>query len=145
VRWHTATVPALAESGQFALEVGGVALRALVVAPGRAPALSCRVGRREYRLPFYLDRLDEPLEQRREPFVEGWVDAPEARFLSLFRAGRPAAGGWTQEGAGTWHYGDALAEMAVSATHLSVRASGVGRSVALLAPPTRLRLRESGE
>ncbi len=103
LRWHTADRCVPDAAGRFLVESDGVRLAARVVALDGAAIGTVR-GEHAYRPPFDRNRLGEPLEQRRESYVEANLTAASCRLLSLFAvlprgtaaaSWEPDGGGWT--------------------------------------------------
>lgn len=83
LRWHTADRCNPDDDGRFLVRNGSTALAARVVEmTGVEPAF--RRGDHRYQPPFDRDRLGDPLEQRRESFVETCLVGDHCRLLSLF-------------------------------------------------------------
>ena len=99
LRWHTAAVPQLESPHAFSVENGEASLAAWVERlDGEASQQS---GHHFYEPPHDRGRLDTPLEQRHEPFVELSANDRTCRILSLFCVGqRHAANGWQREADG---------------------------------------------
>jgi hypothetical protein len=99
IRWHTADRAEPDAEGAFVVENDGVSLAGRLVSLGREPVVFSR-GEHEYRPPFHRDRLDNPLEQKRESFVEVLLREPEVRVLSLFSVVAPGRPVPSWQGAG---------------------------------------------
>ncbi len=83
MRWHTISPALPSQDGVFTVESKGVGLAARInVLVGAKPKFLMR--RQEYKPPFNLDRSGDPLEQRREPYVETLLVGTICRILTLF-------------------------------------------------------------
>jgi len=93
VRWHTGGRPTLGKDGAFSVEMQGVRLQAQVLSPKQdgpgegLPELTA--GQHEYQPPYDRDRMNNPLPQRREPYVDARVEAKECSVLTLLSASGP--------------------------------------------------------
>jgi hypothetical protein len=103
LRWHTADRCEPDAAGRFLVESDGVKLAARVVALDGARLEPVR-REHTYRPPYDRNRVGEPLQQRRESYVEVARTAASCRLLTLFAVlprGAVAAtweadaGGWT--------------------------------------------------
>ncbi len=131
LRWHTADRGEPDAVGRFMVRNEGVRLAARVAWPGGL-ALALRRGEQAYEAPFDKGRLGEPLEQRRESFVEAALSADRCRLLTLFAVLGPdepdaawdgEGGRWTLQTArgpavATWD--GARLELAEAGRHVSV-------------------------
>ena len=126
LRWHTADRCEPEADGSFVVRGAQASLAGRVVclsaAPGQGtrpttatcrpgaltgrPAMEVSRGEHEYAEPFDKGRIGDPLEQRRESFIEARLTAKSCRLLSLFavfHAGEEveqweeAGGGWKIE------------------------------------------------
>lgn len=106
LRWHPATDPVAVEDSAFAVTNGEARLRALVTVPGvEAPSLT--LGHHEYRPPFDRDRMNNPMPQRHEPYLDAEVTGTMVRFVSLLAVLGPADGDGTWETTQSgWRFGD---------------------------------------
>jgi hypothetical protein len=100
LRWHTAKQCSPDALGAFAfdLERSGIV--------GQISSLSYeigfRTGQHAYKAPFDRSRDGDPLEQRREPFVEAFTNSDAVAILTLFYAGPSGSGASWNNDDGTW-------------------------------------------
>ena len=101
LRWHTIDTAAPDSQGSFTVRNDPAKLVARVVRLD-AEVLSLARKEHEYREPYHLDRLGNPLEQRRESYVEATWRASSCRLLTLFATARQdeALGPWERAGPG---------------------------------------------
>lgn len=112
LRYHTAPDVSLEADGRFTTSVGQVSLRGRVVGLD-APSITRRVDQHEYEAPYDRARSGEPLEQRREPFLEAALEPTDScRLLSTFSIVGPEQSGGSWTGSGPW--GMDTAEEAIS-------------------------------
>jgi hypothetical protein len=106
LRWHTIDRCAPDATGAFLVRGTRAWASARVVRldPG---AVSLRRAEHSYRAPFDRDRLGDPLEGRRESYVEALLEGTSCRILSIFAVGPPEEDpplwrdtqqGWSLEG-----------------------------------------------
>jgi len=123
LRWHTANRCEPDAEGRFMVHCDGVGLSARVVALDGAK-LTFRRREHEYRPPFDKSRLGEPLEQRRESYIDVTTTGSSCRLLSLFAVFEPDASldEWRPTGDG-WaiRTGEGRCEVSVTGEEMSVR------------------------
>ena len=134
LRWHTIDRASPDSLGRFLVR-GRAAWAAGRIVRLDGPAPAVRRGEHAYRAPFDRDRLGDPLEQRRESYVEALVVAPGCRLLSVFalggQDGDPAS--WNDTGAGLEFRGrEVTTRVEVSETTLTVHDVTSGAEVSLL-------------
>ncbi len=84
LRWHPATDPVpSAIPGLFTVINGDARIDASVAAAD-GTALALHAGRHQYQPPFDQDRMNNPLPQRREPYLDASLEADRVCFVSLF-------------------------------------------------------------
>lgn len=108
LRWHTHDAPQVADDGNFLVVNGDVKLAGRIVSlTDESPRLT--TGRHEYRAPYDRNRVGEPLEQRREPYLQATLTADRCRILTLFaivpagaqsQTWQATESGWSSEVAG---------------------------------------------
>jgi hypothetical protein len=102
LRWHTADRCEPEADGSFVVRAAQASLAGRVARLDGGDVEVSR-GEHEYAEPFDRGRIGDPLEQRRESFIEGRLTAKSCRLLTLFavfRAGEET-GRW-EEAAGDW-------------------------------------------
>ncbi len=92
LRWHTAVAAEPEAGGAFRVVQGdrGLDCRVAVL---KGKTVDHRLKRHEYAAPFDRDRTGDPLEQRREPYVETRLNGKSYRVLTLFGSNRNDADG----------------------------------------------------
>lgn len=83
LRWHTIDRCAPADDGSFTVEGQHVRLSSRLVRLDAGPA-TFRRGEHTYEAPYDRNRDGDPLEQRRESYVEAVATDRSCRWLSLF-------------------------------------------------------------
>ena len=87
LRWHPALEAHLGTKGRFRVVNGEARLDAGVELADGTP-VTLTPGRHEYRAPWDRDRMDNPMPQRREPYLDAVVAATQVCFVSLFAVSR---------------------------------------------------------
>ncbi|MCG8604661.1 heparinase II/III family protein, partial [bacterium] len=83
LRWHTIDRCAPDSAGRFLIRGERAKLSGRIVNLEEAQ-INVQRKEHEYKPPYHLDRLGEPLEQRRESYVEATTQADRCRLLTLF-------------------------------------------------------------
>lgn len=102
LRWHTADRAEPGPDGSFTVRSGAASAVARIVRLDGAGAQAVRRGEHEYRPPFHLTRLGDPLRQKRESYVEVVACAGQCTWLTLFAVAAAGAepAGWEAAGGG---------------------------------------------
>lgn len=133
IRWHTADRAEPDAAGLFIVRGREAILSGLVLEPGKA---TMTIRRKEHRYipPFDHDRLGEPLESRRESYIEATARGDSIRFLTLFSVSRAKEPVWSwqrsQEGAAI-RTEDGTVTVAVSRKNLEVQNTGTRTSLSI--------------
>ncbi len=138
LRWHPATEPEWAGPGSFAVVHGAARVDAWIGGADGRP-LPLVGGRHQYQAPFDRDRMDNPLPQRREPYVDAVMDGLQICFVSLFAVtptAAAAAGGAWERRQDRWVWGDVW--VAITADELHVTGSAISWTVPLTNSDPRL-------
>jgi len=98
LRWHTAKPVNIRGDGSFRFSSGHASLsaRVHVAKPVRAQH---HHGRHRYEAPFHQTRMGDPLQQRREPYVDTCTKGKHCRLLTVFATGRSSSqlGSWQEK------------------------------------------------
>lgn len=102
MRWHTADRCEPDADGRFTVAGDGVQLEGLIVRLDEG-AMTVRRGEHGYEAPFDRGRLGDPLDQRRESYIEAALRGERCRLLTLFVVWGPeqTPGRWERDGQ-TW-------------------------------------------
>ncbi|HMB90119.1 MAG TPA: hypothetical protein VKP65_04680, partial [Rhodothermales bacterium] len=128
LRWHTIDRSEPDTAGRFRV-VGEQATLAAQVVRLDGDAISFRRGEHRYEPPYNVGRLDEPLAQRHESYIEALLTSDTCRLLSLFAVYGPqeTASLWRAEGEAWQIETEAgVASVQVTASALRVENPAVG-------------------
>ncbi|MCP5531356.1 MAG: heparinase II/III family protein [Opitutaceae bacterium] len=112
LRWHLAEASEWSADGRFAVRRKEGAVSGWVMALDPEAPVKIRLGTHSYATPYDRSSTGEPLEQRREPYIEAVMQAERCRWLTLFHVQPAREKRVTWEGGpGRWLCGEASFEL----------------------------------